>query len=130
MYKVEIVARGGYAFLVKSRDYEFVVDIKGKGITPPDTFLAGLGSCVGVYARKYAEGAGLDLGEFTVNVEAEFDPKPPVSFRRIDVGIDLKGAKIDDLRQKALVDFVNKCPIKATLDGKPAVAIKISRLEF
>ena len=53
MYKVTIESYGESGFVVKSADYEFIIDNKGKGITPPDTFLASLGSCIGVYIRKY-----------------------------------------------------------------------------
>ena len=52
MYHVDMTNTGDYFFKVKSKDYEFSVDIKGKGITPPDALLASLGSCVGVYVRK------------------------------------------------------------------------------
>lgn len=52
MYNVNITNNGDYLFNVKSKDYEFNVDVKGKGITPPDTLLASLGTCVGVYVRN------------------------------------------------------------------------------
>ncbi|MBU1090571.1 MAG: OsmC family protein [Candidatus Omnitrophica bacterium] len=58
MYHVDIVNTGEYAFKVKAKDYEFVMDPRGKGVTPPDALLASLGTCIGVYLRKYAEGAG------------------------------------------------------------------------
>ena len=48
MYHVEVTGTGASAFKVKSKDYEFIIDTKGKGITPADTLLASLGSCIGV----------------------------------------------------------------------------------
>ena len=66
MYKVEISNKGDSVFNVRSKDYEFNVDTKGKGMTPPDTLLASLGSCMGVYIRKYAEGAKLNIGNFKI----------------------------------------------------------------
>ena len=53
MYHVDIANAGDYSFSVKSKDYEFIVDVKGKGISPPDTLLASIGTCIGVYLRKY-----------------------------------------------------------------------------
>lgn len=52
MYHVDIENNADSSFTVKSRDYEFIIDTKGKGITPPDTLLASIGSCIGVYSRN------------------------------------------------------------------------------
>ena len=124
MYKVDIHNNGGYLFKVKSKDYSFMVDTEGKGITPPDALLASLGSCIGVYVRKYAEGAKLDIGEFDVTVEAEFAKEKPVSFKTINVSIALN-SKIDEDRKKALLAFVRNCPVHNTLESVPAVEIEL-----
>jgi len=126
MYKVDVTSQGGYHFNVKSKDYEFAVDIKGGGITPPDTLLASLGSCVGVYLRKYAEGAKLPLGEFTVTVEADLGKESPYYFRTIQVSVDLKGAALDEKRRAAMLEFIKNCPIHNTLKNNPAISIAIT----
>lgn len=90
MYRVEVKNSGDSTFNVQSKDYEFIIDTKGKGITPSDTLLASLGSCIGVYIRKYVEGAKLPLGEFSIIIEAEFGKEKPISFKIINVLIDLK----------------------------------------
>ena len=126
MYRVDITNAGDYSFKVKAKDYEFLVDTKGKGITPPDTLLAGLGTCVGVYLRKYAEGAKLALPEFNVSVEADMSKEPPVCFRKINVSVDLKGAKIDERRLQAILEFMKNCPVHNTLKNNPEVELKIS----
>jgi len=125
MYKVEISNAGDSAFKVKSKDYEFVVDTKGKGISPPDTLLASLGTCVGVYIRKYSEGGKLDLKEFSVSVEAEFSSEKPIRFKSIGVRVDLKGAALDERRKLSLLEFIKNCPVHNTLEGKPEIAIEI-----
>ena len=43
VYSVKINNQGGSSFSVASKDYEFNVDTKGAGITPPDTLLASYG---------------------------------------------------------------------------------------
>ena len=126
MYRVDISNAGDYAFNVKSRDYAFTVDTKGKGITPPDTLLASIGTCIGVYLRKYAEGSRLALGEFNVSVEADFDKTPPVCFRKINVSVDLKGVTLDERRLKAMLEFVKNCPVHNTLKTNPEIEIKIA----
>ncbi|MDP2906238.1 MAG: OsmC family protein [Candidatus Omnitrophota bacterium] len=126
MYRVNVTNAGDYSFKVKAREYEFLADMEGKrGITPPDTLLAGLGTCVGVYLRKYAEGAKLSLPEFSVSVEAEFSKEAPVCFRKINVNVDLKGAKIDERRLPAILEFIKNCPVHNTLKNSPEVEFKL-----
>ena len=123
MYSVEVTNKGTSCFNVKSKDYEFVIDTNGKGITPPDTLLASLGSCVGVYIRKYAEGAKLALGKFSVKVEADFAPEKPICFKDIRVKIDLGGLKLDEKRLGALLTFIKNCPVHNTLKGDPSIEV-------
>ena len=125
MYQVEVTHEKDYTFAVKSKDYQFKVDVKGGGITPPDTLLASLGSCIGVYVRKYADGAKLSIENFIINVTAEFSKEPPARFREIQVHLDLKGAQLDERRKKALLEFIKNCPVHHTLEANPRIDINI-----
>ncbi|MCM8799085.1 MAG: OsmC family protein, partial [Candidatus Omnitrophica bacterium] len=71
MYKVELENKGEMFFTAKSKDYLFNIDLKGRGMTPPDVFLASLAGCMGVYFRRYLENAKLDVSEFKITVEGE-----------------------------------------------------------
>jgi len=125
MYKIEVTHKQDLAFSVKVGESEFPVDAKGKGLTPLDALLAGLGSCVGVYIRKYAEGSKLNLENFKVNVYAELSKESPLCFRQINVDIDLKSCSIDERRQKALIEFIKNCPVHNTLKTNPLIEIKL-----
>jgi len=126
MYRVEVKHIKDYAFQAKSGGQEFSIDAKAKdGISPPDVLLASLGSCLGVYIRKYAEGAKLALENFSITVEAEFSKEPPMCFKMINVSLDLKGAALDERRKSALLEFIKNCPVHNTLKGNPAVEVKI-----
>lgn len=126
MYHVDIANDGGYEFKVKSSQYEFNVDMKGaQGVTPPDALLASLGSCMGVYIRKYIEGAKLSITDFNISVDAEFSKDPPVCFKKINVSVDLKGAKLDERRLKAMVEFIKNCPVHNTLKNNPEIEITL-----
>ncbi|MDD5730277.1 MAG: OsmC family protein [Candidatus Omnitrophica bacterium] len=125
MYSVEIKNQGDSVFQVKSKDYEFNVDTRGKGITPPDALLASLGTCIGVYIRKYADGAMLPVKEFNVSVKAEFTKELPTCFRDIEIIVDLKGFELDDRRRNSMLEFVKNCPVHNTLKVNPRVEIKI-----
>lgn len=125
MYKVEIANLGDSVFNVKSKDYEFNVDTKGNGITPPDALLASLGSCMGVYVRKYAEGAKLNIGNFKISVEADFDSEKPYRFKNIKANITFDGAVLDDRRKAALLEFIKNCPVHNTMKASPNIEVSI-----
>ena len=125
MYKVEVENIGGFKFKARAGSEEFTIDANGGGCTPPDALLASLGSCIGVYIRKYAEDGKVDIGGFTVKVEAEFSAQGPASFRVINVSIDLKGADIGERRKAALISFIKNCPVHNTLKGTPDIRIEI-----
>ncbi len=127
MYRVDIQHKKDLTFQVKSGGHEFSIDAKGHdGMTPPDILLSSLGSCIGVYIRKYSEGAKLGLEDFSVILEAEFTKEPPMRFGRIDVVIDLKGIVLDERRRGALLQFIKNCPVHNTIEGSPVVEVKLS----
>jgi len=125
MYRVDITHTKDLAFSVKSGDFEFVIDAKGNGVTPPSALLSSLGSCIGVYIRKYAEGSKLNLDNFNIIIEAEFTKESPMAFREISVTIDLKDVEIDDRRKQALLEFIKNCPVHNTLKANPVIKVKL-----
>jgi len=123
MYCLEITHREDYSFSVISGEEEFLIDAKKKGAGPLDMPLAGLAGCIGVYVRKYSEGANLDLGNFKVNIKAELTKDPPLRFQEIKVCLDLKGSHIDERRKKAILEFIKNCPAHNTLKSNPTVEL-------
>ena len=126
MYKIEVTHNQDLAFSVKAGESEFIVDAKGKGLTPLDALLAGLGSCVGVFICKYAQGSKQTIENFKVNVSAELSKDSPLSFRQINVDIDLKLCSIDERRQKSLIEFIKNCPAHNTLKANPLIEFKLT----
>jgi len=116
MYSVNIRSERQSEFKVRSENQEFTIDSEGeKGITPPATLLAALGSCVGVYIRKYCKNTSFDIKEFNVTVEAELSADKPVRFTKIYVKINITGGQIDEMRKKSILSFVKNCPVHNTL---------------
>ena len=126
MYRVELTCAEDASFKAKSKDYEFIIGTKGKGMAPPDVLLASLGSCIGVYLRKYCAGANLACQDFSITVEADFSQEALVCFREIKVTVNLKGASLDARRKEALVTFIKNCPVHNTLKASPQMEIKIT----
>jgi putative redox protein len=125
MYRAQITHAKDLAFSVELGDFGFVIDAKGIGASPLNVLLASLGSCIGVFIRKYAEGSKLPLDNFSVTVEAELAKEPPMCFRTINVAVDLKETKIDDRRKQALLEFIKNCPVHNTLKADPRIEVKI-----
>jgi len=125
MYKVQVTHNQDLAFTAKAGESEFIIDAKGKGLTPLDALLAGLGSCLGVYIRKYAQGSKLNLENFKLDVSAELSSQAPFSFKKISVDLDLKNSGLDERRQKALLEFIKNCPAHNTLKGNPLIEFKL-----
>lgn len=126
MYNVTVRSAGVYAFDVTEGNQTCHVSVNPDTITPPGMLLGGLGSCIGVYLRKYAEGARIDLGEFDITVTAAFTKEPPLRFDAIDVRVTLHGAPIDDRRKAALLSFIRNCPVHNTIAGHPAITIAVT----
>lgn len=124
MYRV-VVEASDDGFRIRSKEYEFTVSTKGKGISPPDTLLASLGSCIGVYINKYFEGSAIQCRDFSVTVEAEFSKESPICFKEIRAVVDLKDTRIDERRKNALLEFIKNCPVHNTLKASPEVEIKL-----
>lgn len=125
MYHVEINNNGDSIMNAKSRNYKFEIDTKGKGITPPDTLLASLASCVGVYINKYFDGAKITSGGFKITADADFAQEKPVCFKAIKISIELKGIELDAKRKQALLAFIKNCPVHNTLKANPAIEVSI-----
>jgi putative redox protein len=126
MYKVNVANAGTTEFKVRSDKYEFTIDSEGEtGITPPDTLLAAIGSCMGVYIRKYSKNTSLDIKGFEISLSAELSAEKPISFRKINAIIDLKGLKLDEMRQNSLIAFIKNCPVHNTCKVNPEIEAKI-----
>jgi len=125
MYNVDIVNNGGYSFKVRANGFEFNIDAKGGAASPLDVFLASLGSCVGVYVRKYLEGVKIQLDKFSVEIESDMTKERPMHFADIKVSIRLEGIELDEQRKKSMLHFVKNCPIHNTLNLKPAINIEV-----
>jgi uncharacterized OsmC-like protein len=126
MYKVEITHNQDLSFTAKAGNNEFIIDAHGQGLTPLDALLAGLGSCIGVYIRKYAQGTKLELENFKIDVSGELGSQSPLSFKLINVKIDLRGCALDERRKKALLEFIKNCPAHNTLKGNPVIEFTLT----
>jgi uncharacterized OsmC-like protein len=125
MYTVNVSNKGAGVFNVKTRENEIAVALTGNEFSPAEVLLASLGSCIGIYIRRYAEQANLEIKEFDIRLESDWSQEKPMALRQISCRVDLRGAVADPKRREALLAFVGNCPIKATLAVNPVIDIKI-----
>lgn len=117
-------------FIATSKRHRIVIDLpkeKGgddSGMSPLEAFLASLGSCVGVYAQHYCEGAHINATGLTVEVIAELGKEKPVMFRDIKVNVKLD-CEIGD-RKEAVLRFIRNCPIHNTIHNGAQVDMALS----
>ena len=126
MYKVDISCKEGSVFDVTSGEAKSTIDMAEKeNLGPLPTLLAALGSCMGVFLRRYADNMKLPIKEFSISLEAELEKTPVMSFKKINVMVDLKGAQLDQAKKDALMRFANNCPVQNTLHGNPEIDAKL-----
>ena len=123
MYAVTLENKGDSKYFVTSKDYKFVIDTEGNGVSPLDNLIASLGACVGVYIRYYAAKNTLPFKEFTIKVESEPVAGPP-RLGKINVSIIPKDGALDEETKEKLLKFVKNCPVHNTLKNNPDIDIK------
>ena len=125
MYKVDISCKEDSVFDVTSGGAKMTIDLSEKNLGPLPTLLAALGSCVGVFLRRYADNMKLPVKEFSISVEAELEKTPVMSFKKINVSVDLKGAQLDEAKREGLLRFIQNCPVRNTILGNPEISTKL-----
>lgn len=124
-YLVEISNNGNAIFNVKARENKFEIEPMGKGLAPAEVLLASLGSCVGLYTKRYLEGARINNTGFEIKIESDFCKDAPIRLKEVKVYLNLKDVAIDEVRRKSLLEFVKKCPIGHTLEYNCEIAINL-----
>lgn len=124
MYEVMIENKRDNAYNVTAGNDKYTIDPTVKGGGPLDTFLAALGSCIGVYANKYLDGAKLPVKAFKINIKSDLHMEKPVRFKDIFVTIEFDG-EIEESRREAVLRFIKNCPVHNTIEGSPNIEVKI-----
>lgn len=125
--KVQVKYQEGEKFIAQVKSHQIVVDQpkeKGgtdMGMNPLEIFLSSLGSCVAVYAKRYCQGAKIDISGLAIEVESELSQDKPIRFKDIKVKINLS-QDIGD-KKESLIRFVRNCPIHNSITGQPNIEI-------
>jgi len=119
MGKVTTHYKGDMLFGTTLGSHEVLIDVptgmggQDRGPTPPEFFVASLGSCVAALVANYCNQAGLNSEGLSVDVT--FDKvADPTRLANINVEVNLPNADVKG-REKALLRVAERCPVHETL---------------
>jgi len=119
MGKITTTYKGDMLFEGTIGAHKVLSDVPGpwggqdRAPTPPELFIASLGSCVAAFVAHYCEQAGLDSEGLTVDVT--FDKVPdPTRLENIAVVVNLPNADISK-RRNALLRVCEHCVVHETV---------------
>jgi len=128
--EMKVVYAGGKRFEASARGHRVVSDQPfenggtDQGMTPPELFLASLGTCAAYYAAEYLNARHLPADGLEVGVSAEKGGKP-ARIASIQVSVIAPGADTDDHHKEGLRRAVGRCLIHNTLVALPHIEIRI-----
>jgi putative redox protein len=128
--ELTVVYGGGKRFEAIARNHRVISDQPldddgtDRGMTPPELFLASLGTCIGYYAAEYLNARDLPTNGLEVKVTGLKGGKP-VRIATINVNVIAPGADSDDRHREGLRRAVERCLIHNTLVALPHMEIKV-----
>ncbi len=123
--KTHVDFLGTRKFKIKTRDFEIITDLpEQKGgdntaPTPPELLIASLGSCMGIYAARYCETAGMDPAGMSIEMDWEMS-EDKSRIGKIDVLLNIPNAELGP-RKKAVIAAVKTPYEGGQLIGSAAV---------
>lgn len=126
---------GGKRFEAITRGHRLVSDQPvenggaDQGMTPPELFLASVGTCAAYYAAEYLNTRNLPGEGLEVQVSGEKGGRP-VRITTIDINVTAPGADADEHHREGLRRAVGRCLIHNTLVALPHIDIRVGAAEL
>ena len=94
-----------------------------RGPTPPQVFVASLGSCIGAFVANYCENVGIDTADMTVDVT--FDKvEDPTRLVNLKVRVNMPHGDYKG-RRKAILRVAEHCPVHETICNLEGIDIEL-----
>ncbi len=130
MGKVTTYYKGDMLFESKLGNHSVLIDVPAgmggsdRGPTPPELFIASLGSCVGAFVANYCGKSGVDTKDMTVDVT--FDKvEDPTRLVNLKIEVNLPNGDCEK-RQKAILRVAEHCPVHETIATLEGIEININ----
>lgn len=111
--------KGDMLFESEVGNHSILIDVPAgmggsdRGPTPPEVFVASLGSCIGAFVANYCHKSGVEAKGLTVDVS--FDKADdPTRLVNLKVKVKLPSGKCKG-REKALLRVAEHCPVHETI---------------
>ncbi|MBI5779820.1 MAG: OsmC family protein [Planctomycetes bacterium] len=128
--EMNIAYTGGMRFDARARNHTIVVDQpkdgggQDAGPTPPELFVASLGSCVGVYALWFCQKRKIPYEGMKINVNWSKAATPPARVDRIEIKIILpQGCPTE--HKAHFIASVEKCLVHNSITQAPEIKITV-----
>jgi len=122
---------GDLQFEIKARTHTIACDQPGEnggydeGMTPPELFLASLGSCAGFYAAEYLRKQHSATAGTRIKVTAEKAKDPPrLADFRIEVELPVE---VSEQHRGGVENAIHHCLIQNTLLHPPQITVEIKQ---
>jgi putative redox protein len=132
--EVSVEHLGDVQFEIRAREHTIVSDQPAadggydEGMTPPELFLASLGSCAGFYAAVYLRKHKLALEGTRVRVHAE-KLKNPARMDNFRIELEVP-VELSETHKAGVEESVHHCLIHNTLLHPPKIAIAVKSPEL
>lgn len=128
--EVSVEHLGSVQFEIRARSHVIVSDQPvefghDEGMTPPELFLASLGSCAGFYAAQYLRKHRLATQGTKVRVTAD-KVKDPARIDNFRIEVEVSG-ELSDEHRAGVEEAVHHCLIHNTLLHPPKIQIEIKQ---
>ncbi|KKR31818.1 MAG: hypothetical protein UT63_C0059G0001 [Candidatus Gottesmanbacteria bacterium GW2011_GWC2_39_8] len=126
--EMTISYKEGEKFIASCRGHEITIDQpldnggKDEGPTPPELFIASLGSCIGVYVLAYCKNAKINTEGMAINVKWEKAKDPD---RIGTIKVDIKLPEDVGKRKAALLKVAEHCLVHNTITHLPIIEITL-----
>jgi uncharacterized OsmC-like protein len=127
--EMKIAYRSGKKFIATCRGKQLVIDQPlenggtDEGMTPPEAFIASIGSCMGVYVLNYCRSANINPTDMILSIEWD-KTKNPARISKIKVEIKIPKSKMKE-RSEAILKVANHCLVHQTLLQPPKMEINL-----
>lgn len=129
MATITTVYKGEMLFESKLGNHSILIDVpasmggRDRGPTPPELFVASLGSCVGAFVADYCGRAGIDTRDLTVDVS--FDKaEDPTRLANLKVRVNLPYGDCAK-REQAIRRVAEHCPVHETIATLEGIEIEL-----
>lgn len=129
MGKISTYYKGDMLFESEMGNHKLVIDVppamggRDRGPTPPEVFVASLGSCVAAFVAQYCERNGVNTADLSVDVafDKADDPSRLVNLK---VTVNLPHGECKQ-RKAALQRVAEHCPVHETISTLGGIEIEI-----